>query len=149
MQVKENVKVPRHWSLQSTGDRCTPSQRDSDAENVSIWWRHHVQCNKTIVMKLFNGWISEPRSGTSTSNARMSAVSGWADHLAPGMSTSLGPPFTLNYNDKKASYLDVDFITRSHTHTNGNAMGWLSWVLCIAKLMDANNLKAPLIQAMA
>ena len=71
-----------------------------------------------------------------------------ADHLAPGMSTSLGPPFTLYYNDKKASHLDVDFII--HTpHPTLNAMGWLSWVPCIAKVMGANNLKSPLVQAVA
>ena len=39
------------------------------------------------------------------------------------MSTSLGPPFTLNYNDKKASYLDVDFVTRS-PHPTLMAMQW-------------------------
>ena len=36
-----------------------------------------------------------------------------ADFLAPGMSTSLGPPFTLHYNGNKASHLDIDFLTRS------------------------------------
>ena len=25
-----------------TGDRCIPAQKASNAENVSIWWRHHV-----------------------------------------------------------------------------------------------------------
>ena len=41
--IKENTKAPRHWPLwgESTGDRWFPSQRASNAENVSIWWRHH------------------------------------------------------------------------------------------------------------
>ena len=33
--IKENIKVPRHW----TGE--FPAQMASYAENVSIWWRHH------------------------------------------------------------------------------------------------------------
>ena len=43
-QIKENIKAPRHWPLwgEFTDDRWIPPQRASDAENVSIWWRHHV-----------------------------------------------------------------------------------------------------------
>ena len=32
-QIKEYIKAPRHWPF--------PAQRASNAENVSIWWRHH------------------------------------------------------------------------------------------------------------
>ena len=43
-QIKENIKAPRHWPLWGnspvTGE--FPAQRASNAENVSIWWRHHV-----------------------------------------------------------------------------------------------------------
>ena len=35
-QIKENIKAQRHWPL--CGD--FPAQMASDAENVSIWWRH-------------------------------------------------------------------------------------------------------------
>ena len=40
--IKENAKAPRHWPLwgKSTGHQWIPSQRASNAENVSIWWRH-------------------------------------------------------------------------------------------------------------
>ena len=42
-QIKENTKAPRHWPLcgefTETGE--FPAQRSSNAENVSIWWRHH------------------------------------------------------------------------------------------------------------
>ena len=40
VQITENIKTPRHRPLwwQSGG---FPSQRASNAENVSIWWRHH------------------------------------------------------------------------------------------------------------
>ena len=43
-QIKENIKVPRHWPLcgEFTGTGEFPAQRASYAENVSIWWRHHV-----------------------------------------------------------------------------------------------------------
>ena len=44
MQTKENFKAPRHWPLwqEFTGDRWIPAQKASNAENISIWWRHHV-----------------------------------------------------------------------------------------------------------
>ena len=42
--IKENIKAPRHWYLWAnppvTGGFA--SQSASNAENVSIWWRHHV-----------------------------------------------------------------------------------------------------------
>ena len=42
--MKENIKAPRHWSLcwEFTGIGEFPAQRASNAESVSIWWRHHV-----------------------------------------------------------------------------------------------------------
>ena len=41
-QIKENIKVPRHWPLcgEFTGGRWMAS----NAANVSIWWRHHRKC---------------------------------------------------------------------------------------------------------
>ena len=43
-QMKENIKAPRHWPLcgEFTGTGEFPAQRDSNAENVSIWWHHRV-----------------------------------------------------------------------------------------------------------
>ena len=42
--IKENIKAPRSWLCAEnspvTGE--FPAQRASNAENVSIWWRHHV-----------------------------------------------------------------------------------------------------------
>ena len=37
----KNIKAPRHWPLcgELTGE--FPAQRASNAETVSIWWRHH------------------------------------------------------------------------------------------------------------
>ena len=41
---KKNIKAPRHWPLcgELTGTGEFPAQKASNAENVSIWWRHHV-----------------------------------------------------------------------------------------------------------
>ena len=43
-QIKENIKSQRHLPLweESNGDRWIPSQRASNAEYVSFWWRHHL-----------------------------------------------------------------------------------------------------------
>ena len=42
-QFKENIKAPRHWPLWWPVTSGFPSQKASNAENVSIWWRHHVR----------------------------------------------------------------------------------------------------------
>ena len=42
-QIKENIKAPRHWPP-GTGE--FPAQIASNAENVSIWWRHLEFCQK-------------------------------------------------------------------------------------------------------
>ena len=39
-QIKENIKAPRHWPLWG--------EFTSNAENVSIWWCHHVTIEKII-----------------------------------------------------------------------------------------------------
>ena len=43
-QIKENIKFPLHWPLcgEFTGAGKFPAQMASNAENVCIWWRHHV-----------------------------------------------------------------------------------------------------------
>ena len=43
-QAKENIKAPRHWPScgESPGTGEFPAQMASNAENISIWWRHHV-----------------------------------------------------------------------------------------------------------
>ena len=54
-QMKENIKAPRHWPYggEHTGD--IPAQWVSNAENVSIWWRHPSMhaCKHTICSKLY------------------------------------------------------------------------------------------------
>ena len=43
-QIKENIKAPRLWPLwgEFTANRWIPFTRVSNAENVSIWWRHDI-----------------------------------------------------------------------------------------------------------
>ena len=43
-KIKENTKGPRHWSLKGNPPMTGgfPSQRASNAENIFIWWRHHL-----------------------------------------------------------------------------------------------------------
>ena len=43
-QIKENIKALHHWLLcgEFTVDRWIPRTKASNAENVSIWWRHHA-----------------------------------------------------------------------------------------------------------
>ena len=40
---QRKYQAPRHWPLcgEFTGDRWIPRKMASNAENVSIWWRHH------------------------------------------------------------------------------------------------------------
>ena len=42
--IKGNIKAPRHWSLwgESSVTGEFPAQGVSNAEHVSLWWRHHV-----------------------------------------------------------------------------------------------------------
>ena len=35
VQIKETIKVPRHWRLWG--------EYMGDVENVAIWWRYHVR----------------------------------------------------------------------------------------------------------
>ena len=50
-QIKKNIKALRHWPLSVTGE--FPAQMASNAENVSIWWRHHVNSDITHIIPCF------------------------------------------------------------------------------------------------
>ena len=55
--IKENIKAPRHWPLcgEFAGDRWIPHTMASNAENGSIWLRHHevtMHGNEAAVMRL-------------------------------------------------------------------------------------------------
>ena len=55
-QTKENIKAPRHRPLccgEFTGHRWITAQIASNAENVSIWWRHHVPLYSVVAVKSY------------------------------------------------------------------------------------------------
>ena len=58
LQIKENIKASRHWLCEGnspvTGEFL--AQRASNAENVSIWWRHHDQRPTHHGKWLISGW---------------------------------------------------------------------------------------------
>ena len=51
-QIKQNIKATRDWPPVTGG---FPSQRLSNAENVSIWWRHHE------ISSALNYWVNSLR----------------------------------------------------------------------------------------
>ena len=54
-QIKVNIKALRHWHLcgEFIGTSEFPAQMASNAENVSIWWRHHGnQCAAVWLMPI-------------------------------------------------------------------------------------------------
>ena len=60
--MKETIKAPRHWPLcgEFTGTGEFPAQRASYAENVSIWWRHHVSMSVCYLHQLkHEEWYSQ------------------------------------------------------------------------------------------
>ena len=52
LQIKENIKAPRHWPLCGELNGEFPAQMASNADNVSIWWRHHVDVSGMTLNKL-------------------------------------------------------------------------------------------------
>ena len=56
---QRKCQTPRHWPLcgELTGDPWIPAQMASNAENVSIWWRHHDICKKNPISKLGTLWF--------------------------------------------------------------------------------------------
>ena len=53
-QIKENIKAPHRWPLwgEFTDDRWIPRTKASNAENASIWWRHHVMLQHYGILTL-------------------------------------------------------------------------------------------------
>ena len=56
--VKKNVKAPRHWPLWGEFTGEFPAHRASNAENVPIWWRHHI---KHVVSEIWADFIHRTR----------------------------------------------------------------------------------------
>ena len=58
VEIKENIKAPRHWPLcgEFTGTGEFLVQMASNAENVSIWWRHHAKASACLHTLHANHW---------------------------------------------------------------------------------------------
>ena len=69
--IKENIKTLRHCEGNPPVAGRFPTQRASNAENVSIWWRHHV-----------------PRAD-DISTTKQSTVNTWAMYLGCTISSVL------------------------------------------------------------
>ena len=105
-QIKENIKAPRHWPLwgEFTGDSPVtgefPAQRASNAENVSIWWRHHEQGLSELGNADKNSTITRQGSGYTATIYWIDWDRVWASCQirkiagahAPGMPGSFSPP---------------------------------------------------------
>ena len=57
-QINENMKVPRHWPLRGEFTGEFPAQRVSNAENVSIWWRHHAAAD--LIENYYDRYVPLP-----------------------------------------------------------------------------------------
>ena len=60
-EIKENSKALRNWLLcgEFTGTGEFPAQMASNAENVSIWWRHHVPRRKPKIYMHLHHYIAK------------------------------------------------------------------------------------------
>ena len=72
IQIKENIKAPRHWPLcgEFTGE--FPAQMSSNAENV--WLRHHVNLQRTWMIIVTMGNRKCERYWLHCHNIRFSTV---------------------------------------------------------------------------
>ena len=52
-QIRESIKSLRHWPLwwEPTGDWWIPLTKGRNAENVSMWWRHHIHVSKLTILQ--------------------------------------------------------------------------------------------------
>ena len=64
-QIKVNIKALCHWPLcgEFTGTGEFPAQRASNAENVSIWWRHHEIFQDMLLVRVIPRCWCQSRLG--------------------------------------------------------------------------------------
>ena len=108
MQIKENTKAPHHWPL--CGE--FPTQRASNAETVSIWWRHHETTIKHNKAWTFSTAIYNP----SLVDASISSdYEIWLGRLA-SVSIDFGGCLQLQWNlDTFAMHFGLTWQTGIHT----------------------------------
>ena len=54
-RIRENIKAPCHWLCAGNSPVIGefPAQKASNAENVSIWWRHHEQFYNCVAVHVY------------------------------------------------------------------------------------------------
>ena len=77
--IKEIIKAPRHWPLWYGNPPLTdsPHKRASNAENVSIWWRHHVSSQKYGRKRHCNLWSYDICIPSNDQNRILCLCKGW------------------------------------------------------------------------
>ena len=60
--IKDNIKAPHYWPLWGEPPVIGgfPSQRTSNAGNVSIWWRHHGRYERLCQCQTYRGRLIWP-----------------------------------------------------------------------------------------
>ena len=116
----KNIKVPRHWPLwgESTGERWIPSQRASNAENVSIWWRHHGLIYnwilKNILPQIFNEITPKIIQENAFENVLCAALNHHSNVSQTAMMADL-PPTRHILNGSNPRYSKLHLTVQSST----------------------------------
>ena len=104
--IKENIEDPRHCPLWGEFTGEFPAQRASNAENVSIWWRHHaLECGASICSDVFKvtcdtiSIVSHPLT-----KEHMHALTHWGrvTHICVGKLTTIGSDNGLSPGRRQA-----------------------------------------------
>ena len=114
-QIKENIKAPRHWPLSEEFTGEFPAQMASNAEDVSIWWRHHQQPGtpaRPPQVTSHRGEVLVPIIGTlvqqpSTTQGVQAELARWRSqsaHPAKNTSTQLLWPGEVRDKNEKSKF---------------------------------------------
>ena len=107
---KINIKAPRHWPLcgEFTGTGDFPAHSASYAENVSIWWGHHVNlCTWTA--RLMMNYILE---AITDNKCQLTHI---GNHPRPLPPTPPPPPphLSMSRNNRTCRYIFISAQTTS------------------------------------
>ena len=120
-----------------------PAQRDSNAENVSIWWRHHVQsCNPSFVSSYWHSFEDRSSNECQWLDLRMapknsSPVNGHQSDM-PYLPSRL---WRLNCQRPKwykyPSFIILLFISFASQTYKTPSLLWLQFTISMVGLMSA------------
>ena len=110
---QENSKASRHWPLCGnspvTGE--FPAQIASNAENVSIWWRHHVE-SSIADLSLYQSSVFVNRANRSTDVTSANTLNDMLSVSIEFISVFMGLWWRLLWSMIRLSYMAC-FITKS------------------------------------